>query len=94
MARYIFEYAVRIDDTPTQLLLDEGVEILHVDIQYDTNWLEEVIVFYAYCEDGVPNGAPRTFRVVGTGHQLPERTVHRGTVKDGPYVWHLLEEIA
>lgn len=90
MARYIYKYAVRIEDTPTDYLLDEGVEILSVGLQYDPAWLEDVIVFYAYCEDFAPT-KPRRFRVVGTGHQLPEGAVHRGTIVDGRFVWHLLE---
>ena len=34
----------------------------------------------------------RTFTVVGTGQPLPdEPTVHVATLRDGPFVWHLLE---
>jgi hypothetical protein len=91
MARYIFKYGVRIDDVPTQHLLDEGAEILSVGIQYDPSWLEEVVVFWAFCEDGVPNGKPRTFKVIGTGHEAPEDAVYHGTVQQPPFVWHLVE---
>lgn len=90
MARYIYKYQVPINGQ-TQLLLDEGVEILSVLLQYDEQYLEDVIVFYAYCTDGVPNGKPRTFEVFGTGHEIPENAVHRGSAKDGVYVWHLME---
>lgn len=94
MARYIYEYSVPINDSETDLLLDEGVEILSVGLQYSPQWLEEVIVFYAYCEDGAPT-SPRRFRVVGTGHRLPEGAAHRGCVSQTSgsmlFVWHLVE---
>lgn len=34
----------------------------------------------------------RGFRVVGTGHPLPEGVTFIGTVQDGPFVWHVYEE--
>lgn len=33
----------------------------------------------------------RTFRVIGTGFDVPEPGTYIGTVFDGPYVWHLYE---
>lgn len=36
----------------------------------------------------------RTFRLVGTGHKHPneeEPWIYRGTVFDGPFVWHVFE---
>lgn len=90
MARYIFKYRVPFHG-PTQLLLDEGADILAVGMQYDSQYLEDVVVFWAYCEDGVPNGAPRTFQIVGTGWEVPEGAIHRGTVQNGSLVWHLME---
>lgn len=90
MARYIYKYTVPINDSETDLLLDEGVEILSVGLQYSPQWRTETIVFYAYCEDGAPTN-PRRFRVVGTGHELPEGAIHRGTVPQGLFVWHLVE---
>lgn len=91
MARYIYKYSVPIARGDVQLLLDEGAEILSVGMQYDTQWLENVVVFWAFCEDGKPNGAPRAFCVVGTGWEVPEGAIHRGTVQDGQLVWHLME---
>jgi hypothetical protein len=91
MARYIYKYSVLLRG-PQQILLDEGAEVLAVGMQYDPQWLEDVVVFWAYCEDGKPNGAPRTFVIVGTGHEVPEGAVHRGTVQqDDGFVWHLME---
>lgn len=35
----------------------------------------------------------RAFRVVGTGHQMPDDVVYRGTAKspDNQFIWHLIE---
>lgn len=35
----------------------------------------------------------RTFTVRGTGYQLGPGEIHLGTVFDGPYVWHVFEEV-
>lgn len=88
--RYIYEYTVPIGGAETQLLLDEHAEILHVAVQYDASFLEEAVVFWAYCVDGAPT-KPRTFRVIGTGWDVPDGAVHCGTAIQGYYVWHLME---
>lgn len=43
-----------------------------------------------------PSRAPAnaTFRVFGTGHEIPDKCVHRGSVVINPFVWHVYEEIA
>lgn len=89
MARYIYKYAIPLHG-PAQFLLDEGVEILHVGMQYDPQYLEDVVVFWAYCTDGAPT-APRSFKIVGTGWEVPKGAIHRGTVQQGQFVWHLME---
>lgn len=33
----------------------------------------------------------KTFIVVGTGHEIPENYVHRGTTQDGLFDWHVYE---
>jgi hypothetical protein len=39
-------------------------------------------------------GTPFTamLRVYGTGHDVPEETVYRGTAIAEPFVWHLFEQ--
>lgn len=34
---------------------------------------------------------PRRFVVVGTGHEVPEKARHLGSVVIGEFVWHLFE---
>jgi hypothetical protein len=36
---------------------------------------------------------PRTFRIVGTGHPIPEDVKHAGTFQQGPFVWHVFEPL-
>lgn len=36
----------------------------------------------------------RKFQIVGTGHDIPPYAIHRGTVIQGPFVWHLYEILA
>jgi hypothetical protein len=34
------------------------------------------------------------FRVVGTGQPIPNGMLHVGTAFDGPFVWHLVRDLA
>lgn len=89
MARYIHKHVCRVGDE-VQVLLDQRAEILSVGSQYDTQWLDDVVVFWTFREDGCPV-APRSFKVIGTGWEVPVGAVHRGTAQVGQLVWHLLE---
>lgn len=90
MTKRIFKYTVRINDRVHEVELDSGAEVLHVDSQY-SDYLEDVVVFYAYAEDEPPSRQRRRFQVVGTGQRLPEGAEHRGSVTVKPFVWHLVE---
>lgn len=35
----------------------------------------------------------RTFATVATGSPYPDTLAHRGTLIDGPLVWHLMEKV-
>lgn len=81
--RSIFRYTLPVDDDVHTLTLSG--EIVHVASRQHA-----VVEVWALHGDGVP--ADRRFRIVGTGHRLPDVPVrHVGTVLDGPFVWHLLE---
>lgn len=91
MAKYIYKYSTGSPGTESESFLDEGAEVLAVGLQYDTRYLEDVVVFWAYCEDGVP-AKPRRFITVGTDWEIPERAVHWGAARTSEgLVWHLLE---
>lgn len=33
----------------------------------------------------------RSFQIFGTGHAIPDKSIHCGSVQDAPFVWHLYE---
>lgn len=35
----------------------------------------------------------RHFRIVGTGHLIPSGYFHVATIKDTPFVWHVIESM-
>lgn len=81
--RTIFRYALPVNDSVHTLTLSG--EIVHV-----ASRKRGVLEVWALHGDGVP--AARRFRIVGTGHRLPDGPLrHCGTALDGPFVWHLLE---
>lgn len=44
--------------------------------------------------DNTARKSKRTFRIIGTGHLIPENGHYLGSCDDGPFVWHVLELIA
>ena len=44
--------------------------------------------------DRKSTGWSRTFRVFGTGQDVPNGFFWRGSWQAGPFVWHLFEEVA
>lgn len=86
----IYKHAVRLHPPVSEIALDEDAEVLHVGMQYDTQYLEDVVIFWAVHDDERPVTF-RRFQVVGTGHPLPEGAQHRGTAMAPPFVWHLVE---
>lgn len=71
--------------------IPDGARILHCGMQNET------ITIWALVDSLDEGGAcTRAIHVRGTGHQIerPDRLSHIGTVFDGPFVWHVFEEIA
>jgi len=61
-----------------------GATILSVQVQHES------ICIWAEVEDYTSAG--RTFRIVGTGNEVPEQCKYVGTVQQEPFVWHIYEE--
>ena len=49
-----------------------------------------LLAFWAEVIPTMPKAA-RRFQVVGTGHDIPDRAKHLGSVVMGDLVWHLFE---
>jgi hypothetical protein len=81
--KMIFRYVLPVNDNIHTLTLSG--EIVHVASRKSGQ-----VEVWALHGDGVP--ATRRFRIVGTGHRLPDEAIrHVGTALDGPFVWHLVE---
>lgn len=90
--RYMLRYEVEVNDEPQTL--DVQGSVLHVAAIREKGEAigTHKVEFWA---EGDPNkrGEQRTFQVFGTGHQIPDGAVWRGTADRTPegLVWHLFE---
>lgn len=82
----IYKYAVPfITDTPTEVRMPEGAEILDLQIQ------NRVPTIWALVEPENPTEI-RRFNIVGTGWPTPDDCGdYIATAQDDPYVWHFFE---
>lgn len=66
--------------------------IVHVAV----DWKTGVVCFWAEVKADWPDNEwwVKTFIVIGTGQDIPENCVYRGTAQNGPLVWHVYEENA
>lgn len=78
--RKVWKYEVTLSPT----LMPFGAKIVHVGMQGHDPYLWAEVDPDAPTED-------RHFVVVGTGQDIPESSVHVGTVLDRPFVWHVYE---
>lgn len=94
MTRRVYRNRVIVGAAPHEFTMGPG-PILHVDattLGADHARAQHVVDFWWEHADDQPQ-VRRTFVVVGTGHPIPDRAVHRGTADrtaDG-LVWHLYE---
>lgn len=80
--RTIFKYPLRhgVDnDVPMSM----GAIVRRVAMQADLCIWVEVDIDGAQCD--------RRFRIIGTGHLIPDRGQYVGTCDDGRFVWHVIE---
>lgn len=81
----IWKFEIPINDEYTEITMPMGARIVHVGYQHT-----DALFFWAIVDKDMPK-QHRTFRVVVTGHEFPDRWMHVGTVLMEPFVWHLLE---
>lgn len=75
-------------DCSTRLTLQGFARLIHVD--RDTREPDRIAVWFEVNNELRPSEI-RTFHIVGTGHPIPPRTKHVGSVVMPPYVWHVFE---
>lgn len=83
----VYRYEVPVDDAWHEMVLTGP--IVKVACR---NGVRDVVHFWALAEVGSPFSA--RLRVFGTGHQVPDEAVYRGTAIAEPLVWHLFEDAA
>lgn len=81
----VYRYEVKVDGYWHNFELSGP--IVHVASR---NGATDVVHFWALANVGTPFTAK--LRVFGTGHEVPEDTVYRGTAIAEPFVWHLFEQ--
>jgi hypothetical protein len=85
--KIIYKQALAITDEQ-HLTLPEAAKVLHVAVQGG-----QLTLWYMF-DAAKKKTETRTFRVVGTGHQIAdaEQLTHLGTVLMSSYVWHVFEK--
>jgi len=82
----VFKYSLHLTERQT-IEMPANANILHVKEQNGN------LCIWAEVDTHDTNGS-RTFRIVGTGHDVPScRAKYIGTCFMGSFVWHIYEEI-
>ncbi|MCH7902287.1 hypothetical protein IIC68_00885 [archaeon] len=86
----IFKYEFPIKDSFTLFKIPEGGKILSAEMQGNK------VCMWALVDPHKPDGMPRDFRIIGTGHEILKTKYlhHISTFQDGPHVWQLFEDRA
>jgi hypothetical protein len=82
--RTVYKYPLPLRDGPTSIEMPNGALIVDIAAQHGALFL------WAEVETALPSN-PRTFAVVGTGHEVPEDHVFVRTAHAPPFVWHVYE---
>ncbi len=90
--RTVWKYESPVIDEATGHLIPEGAKLLFVGMQEHG--------LQAFCRtvclwlevDSDAEKVMRKFKVVGTGHEVPDAMEYCGSVIDGQSVWHVYEE--
>jgi hypothetical protein len=90
MSRVVYKYGISFDEF--SYLVPPGATVLQTDMFVKEDgihfWMEHIRPSDIEPEDLVS----RTFRLFGTGHEIPDGWTHRGTVSGDVFVWHLYEK--
>ncbi len=83
----IYKYVLQVKDWQT-LSLPGGAAPIHVN----TDPQGQLAVWCWVNPDPNHWVADRVFAVRGTGHPIQDGLEYLGTVKDGPFMWHIFEK--
>lgn len=87
MKKTIWKYGLQDAFSPAgvRLPLPEGARVLTVQVQPGNG-----AQLWAEVHSEI-QGPPRTFKIFGTGHEIPDNAKYIATWQDTPFVWHLYE---
>ena len=84
MSRTVWKYVLEIKNGPQLLKIPSDSRLLHVAEQHG-----QPSMWFEVGEGSVP--LPRSFYIVGTGHEIPRGVDWVGTFQAPPFVWHIYE---
>jgi hypothetical protein len=84
MAR-VFKYTLKMEQRQTVSMPADST-LLSVQVQRGV-----VCIWAIVNPDPELDEVPRSFEIVGTGHEVPSPSKFIGTVQIGEFVWHIFE---
>jgi len=88
MSASLLKYRISVGQEQVVVAMRNGAIIRAVGVQRPSE-----ICLWAEVPDDTPV-ITRTFRVIGTGWDVPDPGIYLGTVFDAPLVWHVYEVTA
>jgi len=86
--RTVWKYEIEVEDSPT-IMAPGPLSIVHVEA------VNGRLAVWVNVQPGAPEESVH-MEVRGTGHPSPDpwTCLHRATVLDGPFVWHVYEQVS
>lgn len=94
MPKVVYKYPLAMAEVST-IEIPYDASIVHVDKQGQTYciWAEHGVDYPDDNDHKVPVMKQHTFRIFGTGHLIPDGMSHIGSLQDGPFVFHVYEDL-
>jgi hypothetical protein len=90
----IFKYELPVVPGVNQIRVHRGAVVVFVGAQPTQDDRQKLCVWARVDGDVVPELTDREFGVVGTSHVwTSDDFQYLGTVREGPFVWHVLERV-
>ena len=80
-------YKYEINTHETYISLPDGAEPVNVDLDP-----RGVKCIWVLLNPELPKNNTRCFVIRGTGHMIESNLWYIGTIKEGPFVWHIFEK--
>lgn len=84
MSKVIYKYKI----TGDPIEMPKGADIIHVGMQN-----QEAFLWAMFFANNADDKEQRKIDIYGTGQKIPADRKYIGTFMDGPFVWHVHENI-